>query len=289
VGGTGPASEEIALRHWLAGYVADFNAHDAEKVAARWAENGVSVNDETGERTVGRAALQNEFAAFFEQNASAQLAGEVTDVRLIHPTVVTAEGQTTLSLDRAEPVTTAFTAVLVKQGTTWEISSSHERDLPAPATPSDALQDLEWLIGTWEDQTDGAQVTTSVRWSPNQAFLIRSFDAQFDEESAQGTQVIGWDPLSQQIRTWVFNSDGSFGQGTVSRHDDDWMIKMWQVLSDGRLASGTKVISRVDDDTITVQTIGETVDGEPLATAEPVTVIRTSTPDAVSAAEGVTP
>lgn len=28
-----------------------------------------------------------------------------------------------------------------------------------------------------------------------------------------GTQRIGWDPLTRRLRTWVFDSSGSFGEG----------------------------------------------------------------------------
>jgi hypothetical protein len=157
-----------------------------------------------------------------------------------------------------------------------EFSNSPEGDVLPSASPHEALQELEWLIGTWQDQSEDARVVTTVRWSPNRAFLIRSFTAQFADEEQQGTQIIGWDPSSRQIRTWIFHSDGSFGQGTISRHDDAWMLKMSQTLSDGRTAAGTQVITRVDDDTITVQVIGESVDGELLPTSDPVTVVRTA-------------
>jgi hypothetical protein len=95
-----------------------------------------------------------------------------------------------------------------------------------------------------------------------------------DAAPLEGTQVIGWDPLNGQIRTWTFNSDGSFGQGTVTRHDNEWLLKMWQILSDGQMVSATQVITQLDPDTITVQVIGETVNGEPVPASTAVTVVR---------------
>ena len=230
-----------------------------------WSPDGVSVAEDSGQRIEGREALQKQFATFFEEAPGARLTGQVTDIRIVRPDVAMVEGQTTLFVADSEPVVSAFSALLVRDGNEWLISNSHERDLPPPTSPQVALKDLEWLIGTWQDQSDDSQVITTVRWSPNQAFLIRSFTAQFADNELQGTQVIGWDPLNRQIRTWIFSSDGSFGQGTISKHDDDWMLKMWQILSDGRLAAATQVITRVDDNTMTVQVIGETVNGEPSA------------------------
>ncbi|MGE3778241.1 MAG: nuclear transport factor 2 family protein, partial [Pirellulaceae bacterium] len=86
--------------------------------------------------------------------------------------------------------------------------------------------------------------------------------------------MIGWDPVRRQIRTWTFNSDGSFGQGTISKHDDDWLLKMWQIQSDGQLVAATQVMSRVGPDTMNVQVIGETVNGEPVPASTAVTVVR---------------
>jgi uncharacterized protein (TIGR02246 family) len=279
---TEPADHQV-IRQRVISYVETFNSQDAAAVGAYWMDDGVSIAAETGERTAGRAALQEEFAAFFRENPGSRLMGEVSSIRMIRPEVALVEGRTTLFVADPEPVESAFTAVLVKEGDQWLISSSHEHDLPAPPTPYDALKELEWMVGVWEDQSEVANVTTTVRWSPRRAFLIRSFSAQFGEDEVlEGTQVIGWDPQSKQIRTWIFNSDGSFGQGTVAKHDDEWMLKMWQILSDGRLAAATKVMTRVDDDTFTVQTIGETVDGEPAPASEPVTVRRTAEAPAVS-------
>ena len=60
---------------------------------------------------------------------------------------------------------------------------------------------------------------------------------------------------------------------------------MNQMQSDGRLASGTSVITRVDNDTIEVQKIGESIDGEPIPASEPVTVVRVAVAAKVSVVE----
>ncbi len=265
-----------AIHQRLDSYVGAFNKRDAAAVAAFWSPDCVSTAEDSGQRIEGRDALQQHFAAFFKEAPGARLAGQITAIQMVRSDVAVIEGRTTLVVGDAEPVVSVFAATLVKEGNNWLISNSRERDVLPPASPREALQDLEWLIGTWRDQAEGAQVLTTVRWSPNRTFLIRSFTARFADAERQGTQVIGWDPVSGQIRTWIFHSDGSFGQGTVSRHDEAWMLKMSETLSDGRTAAGTQVITRVDDNTITVQVIGETVDGELLPTSDPVTVVRTA-------------
>lgn len=287
-------AEQDAIHQQLASYVEAFNQQDDDAVATFWSPDCISTAENSGERIEGREALQQHFAEFFQEYPGARLVGEITDLQIVRPDVAVIEGRTTLVLADAEPVETVFAATLVKEENQWLITNSRERDVLPVTSPQDALKDLEWLIGTWEDQTENGRVVTTIRWAPNRAFLIRSFAAYFDDQEQQGTQVIGWDPRNRQIRTWIFHSDGSFGQGTISRHDDAWMLKMSQTLSDGRTAAGTQILTRVDDNTITVQVIGETVAGELIPTADPVTVVRTadasgSSTDAAANAEGVKP
>lgn len=277
------SEQEAAIRERISSYVETFNAGDAEGLGGYWAADGVSVNQETGERTSGREALVEEMKTFFGENTGVRLTGQVDQMRLISPDVASIEGHTTLFVGDAAPVDSTFNAVLVRDNGQWLISSSHERSVPVPPSHQDALRELEWLVGDWQDDSEETLVRSRFRWSPSGVYLIRSFSAQFaDDDMLEGTQIFGWDPVSRQIRTWTFASDGSFGQGTVVKTDDGWMLKKWQVLNDGRVASATRMMTRTDDDTLSVATIGHTVDGEPQPSAGPVTVVRVGDGSSVS-------
>ena len=63
------------------------------------------------------------------------------------------------------------------------------------------------------------------------------------------------------------------------------MVKINQMQTDGRVASGTSVMTRIDEDTIEVQKIGESVEGEPIPASEPITVVRIADGDNVSAVQ----
>jgi hypothetical protein len=94
--------------------------------------------------------------------------------------------------------------------------------VPQPATAADALRELAWLEGKWVDDSKDTPVVWTFRWSRERSFLIRSFSIQGgEEERLLGTQLIGWDARSQEIRSWTFNSDGSFGDGVWSKVGDD--------------------------------------------------------------------
>ena len=87
------------------------------------------------------------------------------------------------------------------------------------------------------------------------------------------TQRIGWDPLSKRIRSWVFDSEGGFGDGVWARDGDAWIIKATFVPSHGRAASATNTIVPVGKDSYvwrsTDRVVGDEVH-EPLE----VTVVR---------------
>lgn len=266
----------------LLAYLRAFNSGDAAKVVPFWAKKAVSLDEETGERIEGRKAIAEQFRVFFANQPDARLTGRIDSVRLLRPDVAIAEGAATLFTADAEPTPSAFTAVMVKEAGAWVIESSAERELPSPSTPSEALRELEWLVGDWHDETEGVDVNTTVRWSANRVFLIRSFKAEYGDGAAfEGTQVIGWDPRAKRHRTWTFNSDGSFGEGVMSRSGDDWLIRLSHTLGDGSVAAGTHVLTRVDADTMRVQKIGQTVAGVPVESGEAITVVRVtaSTPN----------
>ena len=264
-----------AMDKMVQSYIAAFNKNDAEALAAHWAENGVYVDRETGERTEGRAAILVDFQKLFKDRAGARLNIELTGTRLIKPDVAAVEGSATAMLPGEEPTATDFSAILVKQEGRWLLESVQESPPPAPQSAQDALKPLDWLVGHWVDESESTRVDTTVRWGTGGTFLVRSFVVERpDEEEQQGTQVIGWDPRAAQIRSWSFFSDGSFGEAFWSKSGDDWLVKGNHTLADGRLAAGTQVIERVDDDTLQVRLIGREMDGEPLPSSESVKVVR---------------
>lgn len=270
-------ADEAAARKMIDDYAAAFNKHDLEGVAGFWTEQGVHVDHESGVRTEGRAAIVADIAAAFKESPDSRLVGRIRHMRFIKPDVASVDGEATVSSPGAEPSIVAFSAVLVDHDGKWMIDSIEETPIPIPATSYDALRELEWLVGHWVDDSAEARVDTVFRWTADRAFLLRSYSIESPEgDLQQGTQVIGWDPRSEEIRSWSFNSDGSFGDATWSKNGNDWLVKSSQTLPDGQAASGTFVLEKVDDNTMTMQLIGHEVEGEPRPASEPVTVVRAS-------------
>ncbi len=275
------------IRGVLRDYVEAFNQHDAAAVAAYWSENAVYVDRETGDRLEGREALQADFAGLFEANADARLVGEMGDISFVTDDVAIANGTATVYAPDGSVSLTDFSATFVRAEGTWLIHTVHESDVAIPPTAYDALQPLAWMVGTWIDESDDVSVETNVRWAPGGNFLLRSFlVSTSDGPVKEGTQVIGWDPRSLEIRSWSFDSDGSFGDGVWSLSGDRWLVRSTQTLTDGAAASGTYVITPVDENSMTVQLIGHEVEGEPRPTQAAVTIVRVASEQAAADAEG---
>ncbi len=80
-----------------------------------------------------------------------------------------------------------------------------------------------------------------------------------------GTEIIGWDPRSNVIRSWVFDSDGGFGENVWVHEGKRWLVKHSGTMADGSEASATHILTNVDATTSTVQSKDRVVNG----TAQP--------------------
>ena len=70
-----------------------------------------------------------------------------------------------------------------------------------------------------------------------------------------GTQQVGWDPIRQQIRSWVFDADGGYGEGIWSLEGTLWMVQARGVHADGKTSPATHVFKFKDRDTVVWKSI----------------------------------
>jgi hypothetical protein len=87
-------------------------------------------------------------------------------------------------------------------------------------------------------------------------------------------QFVGWDPALKQIRSWVFDSDGGFGEGIWEKRGDRWIVKSKATLPDGRQGSFTSVLRPLDENSFAWQKLTRIVDGEILPNIDEVVIVR---------------
>jgi uncharacterized protein (TIGR02246 family) len=286
--GTPPASgsESSGVEDFLKSYTAAFNTGDAAQLGELWCEDATWESAVTGERAAGREEILADFADYFAENTGAKLTGTVDSKQEVVEGVVCLDGQTTLMLPGAEPVLGTYHAVLKADGGKWRLCRVVESAAPVLETTYTKLESLEPLVGEWEDNGDGPLVHTTFRWGTGKSFLIRSFTVEDEGVTSQGTQVIGWDPRAGTVRSWTFNSDGSFGEGTWSHSAGEWTGRLSQTMADGSTASATQVVRMIDNNTLEVETVGREVAGEPLPSTPPIRMTRVTTDQPAAGEEG---
>ncbi len=268
--------DEGAIRAAIASYIEAFNKGDAAAVAAHWSETGEWIDPE-GTPIQGRDAILAEMKTYFAGDTKPQIELLDLSVQFLAPSVAVEQGTALVTRPGEAASESSYLAIHVRENGKWRLSSVRElapRPLPPPSH-YEQLRDLEWLIGDWVDDQGGDSITTRGEWTANRNFISRSFTVMIEDRvDLSGTQVIGWDPAANTIRSWVFDSDGGITEGVWSRRDDGWSIRAVGVLPDGRKASMVNIIRLIDDNTFTWQSVGREVDGELLPNIDEVTVIR---------------
>jgi len=280
------SADEKAIHQLIDEVEKAYNAADAKALAALFTEDAELVNED-GDVTHGRAAIKELFVAAFEAKPGAKLTIEVDSIRSIGPGLVVEDGTTTVTVTPSEPPERSrYTVVHVKQDGKWHMASARDISSIAPSNV-ERLQQLEWLIGEWVDESPGAVVHSSYRWSEDGNFIINEFSAKFAGRPVMaGTQRFGWDPLANQIRSWVFDSTGGYGEGLWTRDGDRWVIKLRNVTSEGQVGTATNVLKRIDKDRWGWQSYDRMVGGELTPEIEQVIVVKKPPKPETAAAGG---
>ncbi len=248
-------SPSRAIRGLLDELEAGFSRGDAKRLAACWTAGGDFAGP--AERVEGRENIEKAFRDFFATHKGGQLKLRLTSLRIASDdlafveTVSQVKSGTTEGTDESS----VLSLVLARRDGRWLIESARET-AAGTLSPAERLKALAWLVGDWSDEVspqNGLSVRSTCDWTANRAFLIRKFKVEGPNISRLGTEVIGWDPRGQRIRSWVFDSDGGFGENLWVRDGNRWLVRHTGTRPDGSDASATNVFTVVDADTVTVQ------------------------------------
>ena len=270
------AEDEAAIRKMVESYTSAFNKRDAKAVAAHWLPEAVYTDPDTRMQIVGRNALEKYFAEEFKDSKNAKLTVDVESIRFISPSVALEQGRASVSEPGKEPTKSRYSAVHVKRDGKWLLDRVTDEDDTPPPSHYDKLKELEWLVGDWVDNDDDDETTVEMgcKWAKNQNFLVRTYVVTVrDQISVSGVQMIGWDPAAKQIRSWAFDSDGGFSEGTWTKKGKSWYIQTKEIESNGQKASAVNVLTLIDNNNFTWQAIDRQVGGvlQPNIDAMPVT------------------
>lgn len=272
----GDAAQRDAITKAAGAFVAAFAKGDAKAVAACWTVDGDFI-DEAGRVVKGRKAIEEDFAKFFAENKGLTVRIEIGSLQF--PTADTAieDGASSVLMpDGSAPSRARYTNFHVKKDGQWLLSSVREAPFIPPSN-YEHLRGLEWAIGEWMDSDSQGHVgRVTFEWSPDNNFILST--RAVDVKGAfmdNGSQRIGWDPAGKRIRSWSFETDGGFGESAWTKDGENkWVITTSSVLQGGGLMTATNIVTRVDADTLTVQSTQQQLNGKMLPDSAPVTMKR---------------
>jgi uncharacterized protein (TIGR02246 family) len=270
----GRAEEERAIREAIDGFARAFQQRDPRAIAGLFAEDGEAVDAEGG-TIQGRRPLEEHYAARLADAPGDKLETTVERIVFLAPGIARVTGRTQVNpTDGSAPVGGRFAGIYVKRDGRWLLASV--REVPdQQLTPHEHLKELEWLVGQWVEESEDAVVSTSVAWTDNGNFLLRSFDVRVKGKPAlTGTQRIGWDPLTRQFKSWVFDSNGGYGEGLWMRSGNQWVVKATGVRPNGHTVTATQVLTFVNKDHLRWKSLDRTLGDGIVLDIEEIAMVR---------------
>jgi uncharacterized protein (TIGR02246 family) len=261
--------DEQAIRKLSAAFARALGKGDAKAVADFWTAEGEYLADD-GTSFRGRAAIEKAYAEFLKENPKLRAEASIESVRFVSRDSAVEEGYLRVYRGKAaHPASSRYSALFVRENGRWRLALL--RDWPDEGT---TLRDLDWLIGTWAAKTNGREVRTTYAWDEGKKFIRARFTIKGADGTTSGTQRIGRDPRSGQVRSWLFESDGGFGEANWSWDGKRWVLDATGVQADGSEVTATNFLTPHGRDAFTWQSVNRTEDGEEVPNIPPIKVTR---------------
>jgi uncharacterized protein (TIGR02246 family) len=263
-------ADREAIRQTSADFTKALEKGDAKALAFFWTEEGEYVAGD-GTTLHGRAAVEESYAKFFKDNPNLQLDVVPESLRFLSRDSAVEEGYAKLTKGKAgEPTSSRYSTLYVRENGKWLVAVLRE-------WPDEGiiLRDLDWLIGTWAAKApDGDEVRTAYEWDEDKAFIRMRLTIKGKDRNISGTQMIGKDPRTGDLHSWIFESEGGFGEAAWTWDGKRWLQHATGVLPDGGEMTATNILTPIDKDSFTWQSIERTVNGDAQPNVPPVKVAR---------------
>lgn len=260
------SSPEITgLAQAASDFVLAFNAKDPAALAALFTEEGEMCDMNGGDLISGREQITAHYTEFFAGDNVPSLAIEVGSVRLVAPNLAVEDGTahfTPPGDENTPPRSVAYTAVLMKDGDSWQIAST--RTLRDVTEDAGHLADLaEVLTGDWTTMNEGLRLDLAFGWDETGSFLAgEMLTTTADGEPQPGTIRISWDAARRSIVSWMFDAGGGVSQGVWTPTGTGWLIRTEGTTSDGEILSASQTMTAEDANTLIWIATHRIVDGE---------------------------
>jgi uncharacterized protein (TIGR02246 family) len=269
VGAAKHKADEDTIRKAAADLSAAIEKGDAKALADLWTEEGEYIGG-TGTAIHGRSAIEAAYAQNFAKDPRTKVELSIDSIRFVSRASAIVEGHAQSQKGKADqPGSSRFSMLLARENGNWLIALL--REWPDEGI---TLRDMKWLIGTWTARTEGGEIHTTYEWDETKKFIRCRFTVKNKDNTVSGTQFIGRDPRTGNLRSWLFESEGGFGEAEWSWDGKRWIQDATGVQADGDELTATNILTPIDKDSFTWQSIDRTEDGEDMPNIPPVKVTR---------------
>jgi uncharacterized protein (TIGR02246 family) len=254
-------------------YIDAWEKKDAKLLTSLYSPDA-SYSIDTGDRFQGHSEIEERLTSYFSSNPDATLSLSTQSARFLTPDVVLETGVSTVVSGSSSEVTN-YGATHVKKGGKWLIAAVHEEVVSSTEPATQALASLEWMIGKWRFGDSPDSPTTEASWTLEGKFISRTTKTPKEDGNTFVTvEVIGYDPTNDQLRSWIYDNEGGFGECTWRQDGDKWLVNIKATLPDGRQASSQHVISLIDDTRVALDNLNRVIDGEVLPNHDRIEISR---------------
>ena len=264
----GRSGDEQAVRKSIEAFTHAFETGNSEAAAKRLASGADLIADD-GTIVRSREAIQDAVARYAAGNPRIKIEKLADTIRFPSRDTAAVEGLLRVVHPDSGTSNKRFEIHCVREDGQWLLSMIHEWPHEQAA-----LLDLEWLIGSWKSKQGDTQVQTTYKWFGNKAFIQANFTIQENKKAYTGMQMIGVDPETGLLRTWIFEADGGVGEGVALQDGKQWIFESATELTSGDLLQATNILVRINAGTFTWQPLDLSINGEQFGNLPPVKVTR---------------
>lgn len=271
-----PSADEVEVKAFLQEFTDALNQKKIDAIDSYWTTDGEILLPLTGKAIRG----DNDIVTYLKQKVENLKDKRVnfTAKTIEFPDANSATVQGIVQItDQGQIVEQAARKIeLVKHDGNWYLYSIKEikLDLP-PSLAFEHLKELAWLLGTWKDTDENVTIEFKTDWDADKNFIKQLFTMKlYDQKTLEGLQIIGWNPITNTIVSWVFDSDGGHGNGAWEKQNGKWVVKYNYVLSDGKTASVTNIYAPINSKNYEFTSIDRKVDGKALPDISASTVVK---------------
>lgn len=280
VAGQPTPTDESAVHSKIEAIAARVGRGEAKSLSMFWTPDGCFIDD-AGSMFIGREALEKNFVSSFAGIDHPQIAMSVETLRMPAANVATVAGTVKRKEANGQLIPTSrYSMMLLREGGDWKISSMTETAIVADGTYQDRLNplsEMDWMIGEWRSEHNGASVTMKAEWAPGKNFINCKYEIKRPNLPVRTeTHVIGWDARRAEPISWNFDADGGFSQGLWTKRGNQWCVDMSGFGRDGSITTSTHIYEPSDKNSFLWSSTNRQINGFPVADTVALEVKRVS-------------